>query len=409
MPPAAPPANTVDSDDSDDDCGPSPREAFHTNVKLCDEMLKTAKASVELKIRSSSISMGSGLYVNESIDACREIYHSTPLMTAVDAGNTSICHYCLESTTDAFGDTGTGTAGGSKQTATKACTGCNVARFCSKNKQLRVRSLKKIPAGKEITISYVDPGFDVAARREVLQREHFFECNCTCCRVEHKEQVALLKTRQRMAAFKQTQRSIVTLMRNAVFVASNLDTQPQFEDLTAIETRLKTYTKTAFAPAEWPDHFEPLPMARRCLATLYINQEKLVPALRLGLQGKLMSRCVGGPDWVNEMMDLMSILIVAGNIPPDSPLYQDKGFPTMHHTHAITYGYFYKVCEEAGKVFGYDSAYTKSIRETFSRLIERKPGARPGSREFAAEFEEGQKRVLAWAGVPEEFGLTLSA
>lgn len=45
-------------------------------------------------------------------------------------------------------------------------------------KELRVRSLKKIAAGEEITILYVDPNLDVVDRREVLQHEHFFECRC---------------------------------------------------------------------------------------------------------------------------------------------------------------------------------------------------------------------------------------
>lgn len=200
---------------------------------------------------------------------------------------------------------------------------------------------------------------------------------------------------------------MITLMRNAVHAAKNPNTMPQFEDLTAVGTQVRTYAKNAFAPTEWPEYIMPLPTARMYLATLCINAEKLAPALRLALQGKLISRCRSGPDWVNEMMDLISILIVAGNIPPDSPLYKDKGFPTMEETHAVTYGYFYEVCNEAEKVFGHESKYTELLGETFSKLVERKPGAKPGSKEFVAEFEEGQKKMLAWAGVPEEFALTL--
>src|SRR5689334_876971 len=80
-PDAAPERVTFDLNDVDDDYKPPPRDAFHTNVKLCDEMLATVKASVPLKIRSSGISMGSGLFVAANIDAGHEIYHSKPLMT----------------------------------------------------------------------------------------------------------------------------------------------------------------------------------------------------------------------------------------------------------------------------------------------------------------------------------------
>jgi hypothetical protein len=196
-------------------------------------------------------------------------------------------------------------------------------------------------------------------------------------------------------------------MRNAVWAANYPGMNPQFEDLTTIEAQLRTYASNVFANSEWPGHIAPLPMTRMYLAALYLDQEKLVPALRLALQGKLMSRCKSGPDWVNEMMDLMSILIVAGNIPPDSLLYQAKGFPRMDDTHAVTYGYLYEVCKETGTAFGGDSKYTMAICDMFAGLLAKKPDARPGSKEFRGEFEGGQKKVLAWAGVPEEFGIAL--
>jgi len=44
--------------------------------------------------------------------------------------------------------------------------------------EARVRSLRKIPAGEEILISYVDPSMSVFRRREKLRDEHFFECGC---------------------------------------------------------------------------------------------------------------------------------------------------------------------------------------------------------------------------------------
>lgn len=44
--------------------------------------------------------------------------------------------------------------------------------------EIRVRSLRKIAAGEEITICYIDPTVDVKSRREILMDEHFFECGC---------------------------------------------------------------------------------------------------------------------------------------------------------------------------------------------------------------------------------------
>ncbi|KAK0620876.1 hypothetical protein B0T14DRAFT_481979 [Immersiella caudata] len=415
-----PPSTNALDNDSDDDFTPPPREAFHAHPKLCHEMLRTVTTTLPLQIRSSTISMGSGLFLSTSaslLPAGREIYRSVPLLTAIDpSSNPNICHYCLSSgPTDAFGSTST--KSGNADNHTKACSACHTARFCSKNcepnafvffegNELRVRSLRQIAAGEEITVSYVDTNIDVAARREILQHEHFFECRCTRCKSERKEHVALLKSSKNLAALHQAQRNIITLMKNAVWAANHPGRNAQYEDLATVEAQLRTYTSNVF-PSNWPDHIAPLPMTRMYLAALYINEEKLVPALRLALQGKLMSRCKNGPDWVNEMMDLMSILIVTGNIPPDSPLHQAGGLPTMDDTHAVTYGYLCEVCKEAGTAFGGDSKYTKAICDMFAGLLAKKTDARPGSKEFGQEFEEGQKKVLAWAGVPEKFGIAL--
>jgi SET and MYND domain-containing protein len=111
--------------ETDDDFKPSPREAFHTDPQLCGDMLRKVVSTVPLKIRSSQISMGSGLFTAAAVEEGREIYQSTPLMTAVDAGNETFCHYCLKDTGDAAWTT-------TPISPAKACMGCKVARFCSK-------------------------------------------------------------------------------------------------------------------------------------------------------------------------------------------------------------------------------------------------------------------------------------
>lgn len=125
------PTGAADEEAGDryDDLAPSPREAFHMDPQLCESMLRTVVSAFPLKICSSQISMGSGLFTEAHIDAGREIYQCTPLMVAVDVGNESFCHYCLQDTKEWL--KASGTHDGSASLA-KACTGCRVARFCSK-------------------------------------------------------------------------------------------------------------------------------------------------------------------------------------------------------------------------------------------------------------------------------------
>jgi SET and MYND domain-containing protein len=115
-----------DDDDDDDDFTPSPRDALHTNADLCKANLKRIVSSVPLKIWSSAISTGSGLFAGAEVDKGHEIYHVYPTMAAIDAGNQSFCHNCLKNTHHTLG-------GEQKdELKTKACSACRVVRFCSK-------------------------------------------------------------------------------------------------------------------------------------------------------------------------------------------------------------------------------------------------------------------------------------
>ncbi|KAK5652890.1 hypothetical protein OQA88_9556 [Cercophora sp. LCS_1] len=514
-------------DYEEDDYTPAPRDAFHSDTTLCKDILRTITASSSLAIRSSTISMGSGLFTKEDIPDGREIYRSNPLISCVDAGNPSICHNCLQDTAEVF------KKGGNGET-TKACTGCLAARFCSKkcqraawtkfhkdeckilrenpqmgahnlalhrlifwqqrklittlqgkaidameshfneytksgvrnndifaiaeavreatgNKvnqglawrlaptirvncvrlrpagmtssvgfsldilsaainhscvpnahiffegtQLRLRSLTKIPAGAELTISYVDPTVLFTGRQELLQREHFFTCACVRCKAEKKE------LRGFPASLPAAQRSVLTLINATVHAIRSPGLNPHLEDLSVVETELRTVTST------WPNHLDPLPSARLTLANLYLGQDKIPSALRLGLQGMLLARRERGPEWVNDMIELVSVLLVAGNLAYGKALAGVQGFPTLDDLRTVVYGYLYEVCKEAGRAFGGDSGYTMAIGDMFAKLMGEMGKVRPGMPEFKEDFDESQERVLMWAGLKMK-GLALTS
>ncbi|KAM7187351.1 hypothetical protein V8F20_011015 [Naviculisporaceae sp. PSN 640] len=525
--------------EDEDDYVPPPRQGLHTEPELCKAILRTVTASVPLSIRSSTISPGSGLFVDSTIENGREIYHSEPLMSAIDAGNNSFCHFCLKDTSTIVG------VSSDKQSEAKACMGCRVARFCSKkcqkdawvkfhkdecavlknepnikaqdllvhrvifwqqrkgitttqgkviemlenhfwdysqdgerngqildmamavrqatggkvdsgltwrlipafqtncirlrpasNKnsvgaaldlvtttinhscepnafaffegnQLKVRSLKRIAAGAEITICYVDPTIDTVRRQKLLKLDHFFDCSCSRCKGETKEYKMLLKTKSRIDAFHQAQREILELMSTAVQAAKYPSLYPAFAKAGAVETQLRTIIQRAFPESSWPDDIEPLPSARLSIADLHLATEKLGPALRSALRGKLMSRRRSGPDFVNEMMDVVYILLGFGNLPPDAPVFEDKALPHPTDLCTVTCGYLYEACKEAGKAFGGDSQYTKGICDILAGVLAKKPGDKPGSEGFAKEFETAQGALTDWAAIPASYRLVL--
>ncbi|KAK3318085.1 hypothetical protein B0H66DRAFT_477139 [Apodospora peruviana] len=408
--------------DNEDDFTPTPRETFHSDATLCRDMLRSVTSTVPLKIHSSKISSGSGLFVEKPVDEGREIYRSEPLMTCIDYGNESFCHYCLRDTnTTPVGIDDGSTTNEATNSDAKACMGCKVARFCSKkcqkagwtrfhkDDQLRIRSLKRIPAGQEITICYLDPTIDVVLRQEILKREHFFDCRCTRCKSEEKEhKMVSVKNNTQISTFHKTQRDMLDLMKSAVLASRYPGLHPTFEDLGGIETQLRTIARRAFPASHWPDHIEPLPSARLSLAALFLAQNKPIPALRNALRGKLMSRRRSGPEYVNELFDVVMVLVTVGSLPPDAPVFDDASFPAVGDIRTVSYGYFYEMCKEAGTVFGGDATYTMTICGMFAAMVAKKADAKPGSKEFEKEFEVAQVKLMNWASIPTAYGIVHS-
>ncbi|KAJ4286905.1 hypothetical protein N0V88_007849 [Collariella sp. IMI 366227] len=503
---------------TDDDYKPSPREPLHTDPQLCKGIISAVVSAFPLEIRTSDVANGSGVFAAANIEAGCEIYHSKDtILAAIDFGNPTFCHSCLQDTSNLFGNPT------KTESPAKACTGCKVARFCSKvatpqasmryptdwplqecqktawgdfhkdeckilkkapmikahnllahrvvfralrgliskaearamryhlethfceysqdaercseilniagaiqaaadnkmdmgliwklvsamrincvrirpaskkesvgyvfhwltaavnhscdpnafvffdGRQLKVRSLREIVAGDEITICYLDPTLDVAARKKILRRGR--------CKSDLGVQETFAKiASSTIETIARAQHEIVALIRSAVHASKH--------------------------PGIYPP--------RLALALLYLDQFKPVPALRLALRGRLLRKFLAGPDWINEMLDVVvTVLLVAGSMPPDAKAFEDKAFPTSEELRTVMYGYLYVVCREVGRVFGVESGYAKAVGEMFARMVEKKDGERPGGKRFKGEFEAAQKRVLRWAGVDEDMAVRI--
>lgn len=320
---------------------------------------------------------------------------------------------------------------------------CNPNAFVFfEGRQLRVRSLKKIAAGEEITLCYVDPAIEVASRKKVLQRDYFFHCSCehapsrpqlkgitdqphvpgSGCKSDIQQELSLLGSSSKLPTLHQAQRDILDLFHSAVLASSYPGIHPTFENLAAVETQLRTITARALPPtsptstSSWPDDMRPLPRALVSLGMLCYARRNPIPALRNMLRGTLAGRQKGvgiaGPEWVNNMVDTVAVLLLAGFMPTGVEAFasgngKGQGLPSLEDIRMVTFGYFYETCREAGKVFGDDSEYTKLLGNAFAMMMANRPVARPGSKAFAEAFAAAQGRVLAWVGVAKEYELIL--
>jgi SET and MYND domain-containing protein len=213
-------------------------------------------------------------------------------------------------------------------------------------------------------------------------------------------------------ALQRASRDILNLIQRTDSAIKHPEIYRDFEGLGAVEKQLRTITACALPEASlpWPDDMDPLPLARLNLAMMYLDQGNTVQALRHSFQGKLVSRRRnGGPDWVNEMIAVVGLLIVLGSRPPTAAALADKAFPSKHDILTVAYGYVCEVCRAAVKAFGSGSEYTKVVVTMMTEAMVKKPDAKPGTKEFKEQFEAAQGRIRTWAGVPAEYAVVLSA
>lgn len=222
--------------------------------------------------------------------------------------------------------------------------------------------------------------------------------------------MALVRDRQKLSVIHDAQRNMMTVISGAVEAFQRPGVFPQHEDLHMVEARLRTVANSVLpmASVRWPEDMDPLPAARLTLAMLHFRRGQRALALRNALRGKLVSRRRAGPEWVNEMFDVNGVLLRAAGVHNEPAGSADEKLPSQDDLRTVVYGYLYETCREAAKAFGGQAEYTRRICDMFATMVERIPGPRPGSREFGAEFVAAQRRLMAWAAVPEKYAISLS-
>ncbi len=298
--------------------------------------------------------------------------------------------------------------------------------------QVRVRSLRRIPAGGEIFVSYADPRMDVLRRRYVLKTTHFIECQCKralpspnfpdrpesdtllpgtrCTRelAEHGHDVL------RHARLLQSQNLIDSATYGASVSFFHIAaTQAKPEIIKLYNDTLGMIVTTAYPPqGKWPDHIDPLPLARMTLAGMHKTNGELVKALRYGLKGCLFAgstRRRRGPVWVSDLHELLRILVEIGMEPDDSSDYENDVVPNRLHIRLVTSAYFQELCLAAKRAYGSDAAFTQAVLRwaaVFRNVPNQPPPSHP---EFAKRFVESQLKLLDWANIPKSRAVVLSA
>ncbi|TLD15283.1 hypothetical protein PspLS_10710 [Pyricularia sp. CBS 133598] len=282
--------------------------------------------------------------------------------------------------------------------------------------QVRVRSLKAISAGGEITVSYCDPRLDVLLREEILRQTQLFHCECTTCNNEYNEHLGASGAATEKDAIRRCE-AILDQQKTMLQVAGNYTSgfysvlksseAAKTEMVSQFTAAIETMTKSGYCGHAWPAQIEPLPNVRMTLAGMFKASFSYVPALKYALAGCLMAvrRC--GPPFVQDLFELVRILVQTCNESGDGMPFTVQNFPTKEELQMLTMGYIVILCKAVRLAFGADCRYTLTVWAWARTFMGDGAGGVPalGQTVFEEQFGKVQRKLTTWAEVDRLLGL----
>ncbi|KAF2799508.1 SET domain-containing protein [Melanomma pulvis-pyrius CBS 109.77] len=261
---------------------------------------------------------------------------------------------------------------------------------------LRVRSIRKLLSGDEITQSYTDVDMDALIRQQVLKSDFFFACHCNRCEKQirtHEERFP-----GKIDQLERSQQQLIQLINEAVCLT----------DVNKIEADVRNIATQVFPDGNWPDDLEPLPSLRIRLAGILKAQGRLIDALKQGIRGCMLSERRIGGTWVRNLFDLLQIIARVVSLPKQTTSIPDPDFPNQDQMWHILHGYLHELVLGATKTFGSGTGYTKAIKGWYSDCLRSDNAPEPGTKAFAKRFKKAQSKLLLWAGVDENRAIVLT-
>ncbi|KAL5364486.1 hypothetical protein BJX96DRAFT_135820 [Aspergillus floccosus] len=282
---------------------------------------------------------------------------------------------------------------------------CNPAAFVFfEGRQMRVRALRSLRAGEEITQTYVDLSGSVFSRQATTKAEYFFQCNCVRC----EDELADLQQKERggldLMQLRSAQERLLDLANHAGHPYNSTDV---YQELSALEADVRAIIRDAFVSGVWPPGMSPMPLVLKTFSQICKAKGDSAGALRYSLEATLSLRDRKGSLWAHMLFDAvqnLSFLIqsnaydISGE---DGGLSEDVCWNVLH-------AYLGELKQAATQVYGPDSAYTQSIVDWYSRAVNAAQPPRPGTRRFVRVYNASQATMLRWAGIEESRGISIS-
>ncbi|KAG9236523.1 hypothetical protein BJ875DRAFT_222196 [Amylocarpus encephaloides] len=327
-------------------------------------------------------------------------------------------------------------------------TGAVLRHSCTPNafyffegRELQVRTLRVIPAGEEISISYVNINSSYLQRSGVLWNVYHVACACLKCQGQLKQlsqwdaespggDLSFLRN------LTQAEIALSNIFLNKVAglamtknknpedkinhpedkidnpedkIDSPKDKIDSPEDkIDNPEAQIENLTMTVFPNGDWPDDLAPLPALRTKCALLYSKQGEQQKALRLILKSCTTLGRGDGTEYLAALLIVLKCLapfMYAGTRPKDLP----KDFPILKEVKDVYTGYSYTSVRFATKLFGDDNRYARALGGQHMDHLSANGSPRVHSGSFQKKFRLAQGKLLAWAGIEDFKKMVLHA
>lgn len=180
------------------------------------------------------------------------------------------------------------------------------------------------------------------------------------------------------------------------------------EEVETLETDAQNIAKTAFPSGSWPEDLQPWPAMRINASKMLRARGCFMDALMQGFRGHLALEMRTGDTWIRHLFDLVQLFsCVLMNFPSIMPS-QNSVFPTEAQLWDIFYGYIHELACGAREMFGAQTDYVRAIQAWYSDNMQSASPPPPGTRAFARRFRTAQSKLLTWAGIDENKGITLT-
>ena len=180
------------------------------------------------------------------------------------------------------------------------------------------------------------------------------------------------------------------------------------EDADNLEQDARNIAKGAFPNGNWPEDLHPWPFMHIQTARLLMVCGRPKDALVHGVKGYMSIEPRTGDFWVRHLFDFVEVLSANAEQFQSNISREDSAFLTEAQFQDVLLGFSYEANLATNKVFGPHLKYSQAVQVTYSNHTKSAGTPLPGTSAFAQRFRSAQSKLLLWAGVNENKGITLS-